>query len=272
METDEVLESGYGPDTPPGDNALNDFVQGEADAWKTLAIARGDRVAEDKELGLMLADGGSPSPFGNVALLRRPIRDDEWPTVSERMQQFFGGHPGGPFLVFSGWPTRDLRSLGFGQIGHPPMMRRPPRPLAVPPVEGFEIRRVDDDDTAHDWERVLIEAYPVPELQPYSPGCFLSGNAVSAPGWHYFVGYLDGEAVATAGSFVDERHVRIEFISTQDACRGRGIGNAITCAATAADLTKPAMLIASDLGYPTYLRMGYEPLVRFTLWAGHRSG
>ena len=36
VETDEVLESGYGPGAPRGDNLLNDFVQGEAEAFAEL--------------------------------------------------------------------------------------------------------------------------------------------------------------------------------------------------------------------------------------------
>ena len=39
METDEELETGYGPGAPRGDNLLNDFVQGEADAFSELARA-----------------------------------------------------------------------------------------------------------------------------------------------------------------------------------------------------------------------------------------
>jgi hypothetical protein len=38
-----------------------------------------------------------------------------------------------------------------------------------------------------------------------------------------------------------------------------------------ADADAPSMLIASDLGRPTYERMGYLPMARFTLWAGSRA-
>ena len=37
-----------------------------------------------------------------------------------------------------------------------------------------------------------------------------------------------------------------------------------------ADPTRPAMLIASDLGQPVYARMGYLRVTRFTLWVGSR--
>lgn len=53
--------------------------------------------------------------------------------------------------------------------------------------------------------------------------------------------------------------------------RGRGYGETMTWHATLADAEAPSMLIASDLGRPTYERMGYLTLARFTPWAGARA-
>jgi hypothetical protein len=270
VETDEVLENGCGPGTPRGDNLLNDFVQGEAEAYAELALGRGERVLEDSTFGLMLSDGGSPSLFGNVAVLRRPLAGDEWPEAARRMHEFYAGQPGGSFLVFSGWPTPDVRALGFGAIGHPPLMLRPAAPLATPVPKGFEIRPVVDAETAAQFERVMVLGYPVPELDPDIAGGIIGVTPSDAARWRHFVGYLDEEPVATGSAFVDERHVHVEFISALEATRGRGFGAAITAAATSVEPELPAMLIASDLGKPVYERLGYLSLSRFTLWAGHR--
>jgi hypothetical protein len=271
METDDVLESGYGPHAPRGDNLLNDFVQGEADAFAELARARGDRVHEDDEFALMLTDGGSPTPFGNVAVLRRPLRDDEWPTAARRMHEFYAEQSGGPFMTFCGWPTVDARTFGFGAIGHPPLMLRPPAAVVAPTLPGFEIRRVTGADDAAAYERTLIAGYPVPELEPDARGVVIGEAPGAGTRWHHFLGLLDGAPVATGSAFVDERHVHVEFISALSEHRGRGIGYAITAAATVADPDLPALLIASDLGRPVYERLGYLTLSRFTLWAGHRG-
>lgn len=270
MDTEEILETGFGDDTPGGDNLLNDFVRGEAEGFGALARARGDDVVDDPELGLLLADGGSAAPFGNVAVMRRPAGADEWPAVAARLHEHFGRRPGGPFLVFSAWPTADLRPHGFDLVGHPPLMFRLPAPLPPRPLESFEIREVRDEPGAHGWERVLVDGYPIPELQPVARGAFLPARALAAPGWHHYVGYLDGKAVATASAYLDARHVHVEFVAALPETRGRGIGQAITAAATGAAPSLPAMLIASDLGKPTYERLGYVSLLRFTLWAGHR--
>ena len=45
----------------------------------------------------------------------------------------------------------------------------------------------------------------------------------------------------------------------------------MTWPATLADADAPSMLIASDPGRPTYQRMGYLTMARFTLWAGARA-
>jgi hypothetical protein len=271
METDEILETGCGRAAPEGDNLLNDFVQGAAEAYAELACSRGERVEDDDEFALTLTDGGSAALFGNVALLRRPLLESEWPAAARTMHQFYAQQDGGPFLTFSGWPTPDVRALGFGRVGHPPLMFRPPGPIdhARAP-EGLTIDPITDDDSARDYERVLIAGYPVPELDPSVRGHFL-GDPAGAPRWRHFVGRLDGEPVATSSAFVDTHHVHIEFISALPRSRGRGVGFAMTAAATRVGPDRPALLIASDLGRPVYERLGYLTLSRFTVWAGHRG-
>jgi GNAT superfamily N-acetyltransferase len=271
METDDTLETGYGDSTPAGDNLLNDFARGEATAFGALAAARGDRVMDDDALQLALLDSGSPAPYGNLAIARRPLGDGEWQQATMVMHEFFAQQPGGTFLVFAAWPTPDLRAFGFGLVGHPPLMARPPSPIEVPAIPGFEIRAVQDAPSAEAWESVLVDGYPVPELQPFSPGCFLPESALAAAGWTHYLGVLDGRAVATASAYVHDQYVQIEMVSALPDVRRRGLGHAITAAATATTTDRPAMLIASDAGKPTYLRMGYVPLLRYTLWAGHRD-
>ena len=128
-----------------------------------------------------------------------------------------------------------------------------------------------DARTARDWEHTLVHAYPEPALQPFEAGCFLPERALAAPRWRHWVGYLRGTPVATASAIVGDHHVDVEFISTHESARGTGVGRALTAAATLADPSLPAMLISSDLGRGVYERLGYLPLLRFTLWAGrHR--
>ena len=99
----------------------------------------------------------------------------------------------------------------------------------------------------------------------------LTAAARTAPGWHHFVGYVDDRPVTAGSAYVDDRLLRVDNIATLDDARGRGYGAAITAASVAVDPSKPAMLIASDLGRPVYERLGFVALFRVTYWVGTRN-
>jgi hypothetical protein len=266
---DNPLESGYGSRTGPGDNLCNDFVQETATSFAGLAKARGDRVQNVDGVGT-LWDAGSPLPFFNRATLHEPITDVD--RTLGALRDFYGTVPAVPFLLDSAWPTPDLRSHGFVLMGHPPLMVRPAH---VPPPAGppeLTITRVDDDKSAHDYEHALIYGYPAPQLQPANKLHFLLPGTLETPGWQHFVGYVDGRPVTAGSAYVGEQLVRVDNIATLEEARGRGYGNAITAAALSADLSKPAVLVASDLGRPVYERLGFRAVLRVSYWIGMRDG
>lgn len=266
-ETPE-LETGYGPSSPRGDNLLNDFVQDNAASFAAFGAARGDRIGRVERI-VTLIDAGSPLPFSNRAILERPI--DDIRSVLDHIRPFYDTGPTVPFLLDSAWPTPDLEPIGFTRMGHPPLMvRAPGDPLPPAPPE-LHIVRVDDDRSAFDYEHTLIDGYPAPQLQPMTEVTIVTPKALDAPGWHHFVGYVDGKPVASGSGYVGDRLVRVDNIATLESVRGRGYGLALTAAAAAVEPSKPATLIASDLGRPVYERLGFVAVMRFTYWLGLRS-
>jgi hypothetical protein len=264
---DEVLETGYGSATAVGDNLLNDYARAEATAFATLG-AHG-RVEHDRGLDVSMVDTGVPTPFGNTVNLLRPLRDEEIPEFVARTRDFYGAAPGGPFLVLSPWPIADLGDHGFHRVGHPPLMLRPPAPLTVG-SDVLRVQQVEDEETLADFERTMIDAYPIPEMAPFgSASRFVTTDVLGGP-LRLYVGYEDDRPVATAAGHVGEGPVVVVLVSTRDECRGRGHGAVITAAATLSDPARPAMLIASDLGQPVYERLGYLRISRHTLWLGTR--
>ena len=262
------LETGYGPSSPGGDNLLNDFVQENAASFAAFGTARGDRV-ERVENVVTLIDADSPLPFSNRAVLERPI--DDIRTVLDHIRPFYDTGPVTPFLIDSAWPTPDLGPIGFSPMGHPPLMVRPAGlPLPPAPAE-LRIVRVDDDQTAFDYEHALVYGYPAPQLQPMKSVTLVTPQALDAAGWHHFVGYVDDVPVAAGSGYVGDRLVRVDNIATLEGHRGRGYGLAMTAAAAGSDPSKPATLIASDLGRSVYERLGFTALLRFTYWLGLRS-
>jgi len=262
----EVLETGSEGTTPDGDNLLLGFVRGTVASWRAMAGAAGCASLEAD--GVAAADCGSPADLLNWAVLTRPLDTASAPGVVASLRAFFAQRPGGPYLVVSAWPAPDLRPAGLHLVGHPPLMLRAPAPQAPAPP-GLVVREVADDATAADFERTLIEGYPLPALRLDVRGAAVPVFGVAA--WHHFVGYADGRAVATAASWVHDDHVRIDFVATLPDARGHGYGAALTAAAAAAAPALPALLVASDLGRPVYVRMGYLPVLRCTVWEGDRA-
>jgi hypothetical protein len=262
------LETGFEIATPVGDNLLNDFVHGTAASFGAQTAALGQRVHEIAGL-VSMSDARSPVPFLNRATLLRPVGDLD--ALLGELRAFYGGHGETPILIDSAWPTPDLRPHGFMLMGHPPLMVRPAiTPIPDPPPE-LRIVPVTDDPTALDWETTLAYGFPVEALQPVTAPTQLSARARTAPGWHHFVGYVDGKAVTAGSAYEHATHVRIDNIATLADARGHGYGNAITAMGSTVNRAKRSMLVASDLGRPVYERLGYVALLRVTYWIGGRA-
>jgi hypothetical protein len=258
------LESGYGPTAPGGDNLCNDFQQETAASYQELARARGDRHVRNPGVATM-TDSGTPLPFWNRAVIEQPIVDAS-ETVAQ-LRAFYGGTTA-PYLLDSAWPTPDLRGDGFHLMGHPPMMVRTTSEPPPPPPADLTIVEVHDAQTAEDAERTLVDGYPAPMFQPFAGVRLFTPEAFGAAGWHHFVGYADGGPVAAGSCYIGEHLLRVENIATLAGVRGRGFGFAITAATINADLSKPAVLVASDLGRPVYEKLGFVAIQRVTYWIG----
>jgi hypothetical protein len=267
----EQLENGSRRTTPDGDNLLRDFAQAEAQAYEQLVLAAGGRVEHHDELGLVVTDAGSPCPFGNIAHLGRPLADAEAGELVGALRSFYGGAEGGPHLLFSAYPTPDLADHGLVLGGHPPMMIRPAAPApAAADTTGMRIEVVRDGNQLEDFERTMIEAYPTVELAPFGSQPRLFGEPLLHSGWTLYVGYEDDRPVATSAAFVTDHVVAVEMVSARQECRGRGYGAAITAAAATTRVDRPSALVSSDLGNGVYRRLGYMPILRYTLWIGAR--
>ena len=264
------LENGCRSTTPAGDNLILDFVRLEVEGFAAVARAAGGRVEVDEELGVNLADAAAPTPFGNLAHLSRPVPEPATPRLVETLRGFFDAVPGGPFLVFSPWPTADLGPHGFTLAGHPPLMVRPPGGPAEP-APGLDVVEVETPEQLADFERTLAEAYPAPELLPFGSRPWLLRDDLLRSRWRLCVGYEGDRPVATAAGYAGDRLVAVEIVSTRPECRGRGYGAAITAAAAASAPELPAVLVASDLGRGVYEGLGYLAVSRYTLWIGRRS-
>ncbi|GAB2586042.1 hypothetical protein [Kribbella endophytica] len=255
---DEHLTTGWEPDVPAADSLVRQAVLAHA-SWAVAAARRADRPWYDGDTwaGGILGDRG---PITNWIVPKQPVDPAEViASVARELPRDV------PYLFVSAWPTHDLTPYGLALAGHPPLMMRFPSTPITPPTTDLEIRQVTDEPGLADAERVLIEGYPLPELQPYQPGSLYSPTflADDTAAW---VAYDGSTPLATSVAHTAHGLTVVENVAVLPQARGQGAGAAITWAATTHHPTQPATLIASDAGQPVYQRLTYHRLERWTVW------
>jgi hypothetical protein len=256
---DEHLTTGWEPDVPADDTLVRRAVLVHA-SWPVeiaTALGRPHRTT-DGWAGGWIAERGA---LTNPVVLLQPLSDPD--RVLAEVGELLP--PRVPYLLISAWPTPDLRPLGLALLGHPPLMVRFPEARKVPTPEGVEVTEVRDPEELAVAERVLVAGYPMPELDPLSPGDLL-GTPILGGDTRIWVARVDGEPAAVAAAHHHQDTVLVEYVAALAAARGRGAGGAVTWAATLSDARLPAVLLASDDGRPVYERMGYLAVERWTAW------
>ena len=257
------LESGWLPDTPVEDSILRRFLFNQADVNETIARAVSGRV--DRTSAVSLSDTGLPVPYLNQATLFRPLTD-RGDAVLDEVAAFYAGRS--PGLLLSAWPTPDLSQRGWTLVGHPMFVVRGPAPASTydaSPKPGVTVRRARSADDLALMERLLVDGYPIPELAGLPPNSALGGGLVGGPLAHR-IGYLGGEPVATGASLVAHGVVNLCLASTLPEARRRGVWQAMVNARCADAPDSPAVAFTSDYSRPGFVRMGFLPVSRFTLW------
>src|SRR6186997_3355708 len=122
MDDHTGLATGWDAGTPASDSLLRAFSLSMADP--AIGERLGHRTRATDAYGAV--DYGVPAGFGNVATLLQPLPYAGWEQVLDDLEGFFAGTPDrtaptGHVLLFSPWPTPDLRPRGWRLYGHPPV-------------------------------------------------------------------------------------------------------------------------------------------------------
>jgi GNAT superfamily N-acetyltransferase len=197
--------------------------------------------------------------------LLRPLEAAHVDDLVARVRQFYAERPGAPWVLWSAWPSPDLQPWGFQLIGSPALMvRLPGTPLPPTPPE-LRIVEVTGAATMADFEQVFIEGYPVPELQSLGSGALYDARVVGGD-LRLWIGYVGDRPLITAAALHDEYVNGIYMVATLPGVRGRGYGTALTAHAVAFAPALPAVLEATEDGYPIYARLGFSEVARYALW------
>ncbi len=255
----EQLTTGWEPDVEATDSVVRSCVLVHA-SW---AVTQARSLERAWRNGPEWAAGhaGDRGAMTNWVVVKQPLLD--LGRVVGEIDDLFP--PSVPYLLVSPWPTPDLRSLRLGLVGHPPLMYRPWLPPRDEAETDLEVRWVSNDTELATAERVLVDGYPMPELQPFSPGC-LYAPALCDASTRIVVAYDGDTAIATAAAHAAHGVTLVEGVAVLPEARGKGAGALVTQAATTAFADQPATLLASDDGQPVYERLGYLRLERWTVW------
>ncbi|HWB69660.1 MAG TPA: GNAT family N-acetyltransferase [Solirubrobacterales bacterium] len=149
-----------------------------------------------------------------------------------------------------------------------------PEMLLGEPVEqpalpgGVELRRLASAAQAEDYWRVAGPAYTSIGFPPEMFAAYQDNEGLLAENVVAFIAYLDGEPVSIAMTIVSHGVAGIYWVGSLAAARGRGLGRAVTSAATNAGFelgADVASLQASPMGRPIYEAMGYETAFDYRL-------
>ena len=244
----------------------------DAEAWRVLSAA--NLALQWEHLPRMVggrwerwddvwaADAASPVAFPNSATLLRPLAEMEAEELVARLARFYREQPGGPWMLWSAWPSPDLAPYGMKLAGYPPLMVRLPAPLSA--QTDLRIVEAHDEIDLRDFDEAMIHGYPIPELA--FPIDRITDERVLGGPMRYFVGYQDDLPVGCAAAYVGEREVGVYMVATLPEERGKGYGAALTAAAIEAAPHLPAVLQASDMGQPVYRRLGFQDISSYALW------
>jgi hypothetical protein len=253
------LETGWLDDTPVEDNLIRQFVRNQADFDATQATAAGGRVAEAP--GVAMADAAVDMAFVNQATLQRPLAglDDE---LLDAVDDFWAEDRGRGHALLSVWPTPDLRSRGWALEGHPMLVVRAPGPHPSAERPGVTIETAATTEQLALAERALIEGFPLPAspVGSFLPPALLDSDVVVR------LGRVDGEVAGATRGYTGHGIVNLCGAATLPIARRRGVWAAMVWARVDDAPDLPAVAFTSDHSRPGFVRMGFLPITRCTLW------
>lgn len=261
--TERPLETGWLPDTPVDDTLLRQFLENQIEVTELFASNPAGRVERTDRMAA--GDTGGPIAYFNQAILVQPLSGPS-DAVLDEVEAFYAPATadGRGSTLLSIWPTPDLSGRGWSLAGHPAIVARPPGPH--PPANAPEVEVVSlGPGETDEYERVMIEGYPMPEAAGLPGGSLIPTAAMDA-GLTVRVARVGGEAVATATGYAGHGIVNLCGAATLPAARRKGAWGALVWARVDDAPDLPAVAYTSDYSRPGFLHLGFLVITRFTLW------
>jgi hypothetical protein len=264
MLTGQHLVTGWERHVDVDDTMLRRFLTHQAALGATFTLAGCGRALDADDVSM--ADLGRPGGYFNAAVLMRPPAD--WDALLARVERFAGGGRG-QFVLWSAWPTPDLRGRGWRLSGHPPLLIRPPLtnyPVAVSDAPQLDIRPVTSVSDLEQWERVAIDAYPMPGLADAPAGAFVAPALLDDDRLHFVAGWAGERPVAAAVSFASHGIASFALGATDPSARRRGFWRQAAIARLEATPGVWFAGVFTDRSRTGAESLGFVSLLRLTFW------
>lgn len=202
---------------------------------------------------LVLTSTGLPGPDTNYAFVYGPIAPERAFAIAD---EFYAGGEYAMLVEIESAPAMlaALETRGWQLDEEEPALALAPLPAQLPPPPAeLTIRLVTTEVEFEEFRAVAqVGMRWIPSLA-----------AAMDPAVALFIGYVDGESVATGRLGIYGEIGDITSVTTVPEFRRRGIGTAMTWAAIAEGVRRgcTAMtLTATEMGLPVYLKMGFVPV------------
>ncbi len=127
-------------------------------------------------------------------------------------------------------------------------------------LEGMEIKEVLNLDELKTWTDVLVKSFEFPEIVHSYKKYFINAG-LESPKSHYYLGFLNGNPIATGVLFKGEGAAGLFYIGTIPEARRQGIAKSMVHYLLNETKKKGypiSVLQASEMGYPVYKKIGFK--------------
>jgi hypothetical protein len=224
--------------------------------------------------GWTFGAGSSDHPAISNAAFRSDDSLDAGEFIA-RARNFFARRERGFSIWVRGGEAEDrdlaaaAEQAGLQKVYEMPEMTLKAPVEASPLPASAELRQLTTGEQADDYWHIAAASYaslgfPAEIFRGYTNHRGLLADDVVA-----FIAYLDGDPVSIAMTIVNHGVAGIYWVGSLEQARGKGLGRAVTVAATNAGFelgAEVASLQASTMGKPIYEATGYETVYDYKLF------
>src|SRR2546426_8500020 len=242
------------------------------EAWGMYARGAGGEVAE--QAGVLATWAGVQWPIVNTLFLSTPVADlEDLRSRLGRVAEFTSNKPQfGMLIACDSWLPKQPESAavfpahGWIHVSQAYGMVCQQVSAAIP-LEGLEYRRVDRPELRNAAADINAASYGVSMEMGREA---LDHESLWGEGCFGYVGYSNGDAVATATTYIRDDYLYVALVATLPESRSRGFAKAITShsmqEASKASGLQRTILHATPMARSIYESLGFRTVTTFPMF------